>query len=135
MSALRRTPGARGGECGDGVNDEKRQRSETTSGKPPEPGYEYAPAPGPIDPATGQHTAYWVLSPEERAKGFVRPVRRTYRHDRCGTATSMGDAIAETYARDPAYYGATFCVACNGHFPVGASGEFSWTGTTDKVGT
>lgn len=28
----------------------------------------------------GQHDTYLVLSDEERAKGFVRPVRRTYRH-------------------------------------------------------
>ncbi len=29
---------------------------------------------------TGQHEAYLVLSEEERAKGFVRPVRLSYRH-------------------------------------------------------
>lgn len=33
-----------------------------------------------INPATGQQKAYVVLSPEERAKGFVRPVRRSYQH-------------------------------------------------------
>ncbi len=43
------------------------------------PGYEDAPAPGPVGPS-GQHTSYWVLSEEERAKGFVRPVRRSYVH-------------------------------------------------------
>lgn len=32
--------------------------------------------PGP----SGQNEAYLVLSPEERAKGFVRPVRRSYVH-------------------------------------------------------
>jgi hypothetical protein len=33
-----------------------------------------------IDPATGQQKAYVVLTPEERAKGYVRPVRRSYVH-------------------------------------------------------
>ncbi len=33
-----------------------------------------------IDPATGQQRLYVVLSEEERAKGFVRPVMRSYRH-------------------------------------------------------
>lgn len=33
-----------------------------------------------IDPATGLQKGYVVLSAEERAKGFVRPVRTAYRH-------------------------------------------------------
>lgn len=43
------------------------------------PGYEDKGAPGPLK-ENGQHTSYWVLSEEERAKGFVRPVRRAYKH-------------------------------------------------------
>lgn len=117
------------------MDDQKRTKSTTTSGQPPEPGYESAPAPGPIDPSTGQHTAYWVLSEEERGKGFVRPVRSSYRHLTCGAVTTMGLAIAETYARDPRYYGATFCATCRAHFPVGEQGEFVWVGTTERVGT
>jgi hypothetical protein len=70
-----------------------------------------------------QAEVYLVLSEEERAKGFVRPVRRTYVHTVCGTATSMGYALAETYARNPAFYGATYCVRCQMHKPVG---EFLW---------
>lgn len=35
-----------------------------------------------IDPSTGMQKRYVILSAEERAKGFVRPVRRTYRHKR-----------------------------------------------------
>lgn len=132
---------------------------------------------------------YVVLSAEERAKGFVRPVRRTYIHvgqhvcgkirppadgtlggqldvcclepghggecwmvfrtmvqpdaalaeqqhriGGCGTSTTMGIALAETYARDPAFYGATMCVHCHGHFPVGKRGEFEWEDGT-RVGT
>jgi hypothetical protein len=33
-----------------------------------------------IDPNTGMQKGYVVLSEEERAKGFVRPVRRSYVH-------------------------------------------------------
>ncbi len=39
-----------------------------------------APAPQPINPLTGQHGDHWVLSPEERSRGFIRPVRLSYRH-------------------------------------------------------
>lgn len=47
---------------------------------------------------------------EERAKGFVRPYRAVYVHEACGSETRMGVAIAETYARNPTFYGATYCV-------------------------
>jgi hypothetical protein len=70
-----------------------------------------------------QAEIYLVLSDEERAKGFVRPVRRTYVHNKCGAATTMGRALAETYARDPKFYGATYCVGCRMHLPVN---EFEW---------
>src|SRR6266851_5064143 len=30
----------------------------------------------------------------------------------CGTVTTMGQALAETYARDPSFYGATYCCGC-----------------------
>src|ERR1019366_583939 len=123
----------------------------------------------------GQQKAYVVLSEEERAKGFVRPVRRTYKHvgarpkyptqeltteekerlklekyvayepypeeespcvgrfwteaqlnSGCGDVTTMSQAIAETYAREPFFYGSTFCCRCGGHFHVGENGEFIW---------
>jgi len=91
----------------------------------------------------GMQETYLVLSEEERAKGFVRPVRTKYMHLKCGAVTTMGTALAETYARDPKFYGATYCVACRQHFPVGADGEFVWDvprketplGHVDKVGT
>jgi hypothetical protein len=138
--------------------------------------------------SNGQQKGYVVLSDEERARGFLRPVRRSYVHvgrpgpkyplrdltdeehkqyaefgyvkhenypesesplcgrfwtqdmlDRigkgCGTLTKMGQSIAETYARDPSFYGATFCCGCGTHLPVGADGEFVWDGTTERVGT
>lgn len=64
----------------------------------------------------GQNEVYLVLSDEDRAKGFVRPVRTKYRHLVCGAVTAMGLAIAETYAREPKFYGATFCCHCGKHF-------------------
>jgi len=85
--------------------------------------------------ADGQQETYLVLSDEEREKGFVRPVRRTYVHQKCGVATKMGQAIAETYARNPFFYSGTYCAGCGTHFPVGEHGEFLWDGTEERVGT
>lgn len=135
----------------------------------------------------GQHVDHWVLPAEERAKGFVRPVRLSYVHvgikgpdgplrdltndererfgddyvkyepygpekaprkgkfwtqaqlasvgEGCRTVTSMPQAIAETYAREPGYYGSTFCCGCRKYLPVGKDGEFVWAGTNERVGT
>lgn len=83
----------------------------------------------------GMQKGYIVLSEEERAKGFVRPVRRSYKHLKCGVVTTMGLALAETYARDPHFYSGTFCCGCRTHFPVGEEGEFVWDGTSERVGT
>ncbi len=79
-----------------------------------------------------QNKAYLVLSPEEIAKGFIRPVRTSYVHDKCGVLTRMNVTIAETYARDPKFYGATYCVGCQKHLDVS---EFTWDGTNEKVGS
>jgi hypothetical protein len=140
------------------------------------------------DRGDGQQKGYVILSAEERRKGFVRPVRTSYRHvgplgpehalrnltpgeaeryakyeyvkaedyppgssavgrfwtqaqltavtkGGCDTVTKMGSALAETYARDPSFYAATFCVGCGTHLPVGAGGEFVWDGTHERVGT
>lgn len=139
-----------------------------------------------INPETGQQKGYVVLSAAERAKGFVRPVRDSYRHvgipapryplrdltaeetvryqkygyvkfetypgdggvtgrywtqehlDKilkgCGGITTMGRSLAETYARDPSYYGGTFCSTCRTHLPVGEHGEFVWL-DGERVGT
>lgn len=61
-----------------------------TDGSPVEPDHRE------IDPVTGQQKGYVCLCPEERAKGFVRPVRRSYKHITCGTVTIMAQALAET---------------------------------------
>ncbi len=131
----------------------------------------------------GQQQDYVVLNPEERARGFMRPVRKSYvhvgpvgpqnpmrdlteeehkRYDQfgyvkyeqypgevdicngrywtqnqldakgCGVRTTMGLSIAETYARDPKFYGGTFCCGCGKHLPVN---EFVWDGTSERVGS
>lgn len=81
---------------------------------------------GPDEAPAPQAEVYLVLSAEERAAGFVRPLRRTYRHVVCGTVTAMAQDIAETYARQPSFYGSTYCVRCGMHRPVGVEGEFEW---------
>jgi hypothetical protein len=96
-----------------------------TDGSPETPDYRE------IDHSTGQQKGYIVLSAEERSKGFVRPVRRTYTHITCNSDTTMGVAIAETYARDPKFYSGTFCCHCGMHYPLD---QFVWKGTDELVG-
>ena len=79
-----------------------------------------------------QNKKYLVLSEEERAKGFVRPLRRAYIHGKCGSLTSMGLALCETYARDPYFYGSTYCTECKMHLPVA---EFTWSEDGAVVGS
>ena len=137
-----------------------------------------------------QSKKYLILSEEERAKGFIRPVRDSYIHrgrevnikaelhiltevekhkyrnenyaaflkypkdqypligtyltqreletyragyvGGCGALTKMGKAIAETYARDPKFYGFTYCTGCSKHLNVN---EFIWDGTNEEVGS
>lgn len=165
-----------------------RDRKERLTGRgaPADPG---APAPTEDRLSDGQHADHWVLPEEERAKGFVRPVRREYRHvgppgpkhplrpltweekqrheargyvgfeaypddergvvgrfwtreqlDRaeaggCRQVTTMAQALAETIARDPTFYGATFCAVCGDYFPIGAKGEFVWLDDGSRMGT
>lgn len=95
----------------------------------------------PTDPRLGhgadrqpvpQNEVYLVLSDSERKRGFVRPVRQKYVHTECGGLTKMSLDIAETYARDPRFYGSTYCVHCGLHRPVA---EFTWDGTDELVGS
>ena len=108
---------------------EQDENKVTNSGREPED-KNCIGAPAPIDPETGMHKDYWVLSDEERAKGFVRPVREKHIHKKCGVVTRMGIKIAETYARDPKFYGSTFCVFCKNHYPVG---EFIWDDESEQI--
>ncbi len=87
---------------------------------------------GPDKSPQPQNEVYLVLSDEERARGFIRPVRQSYVHTMCGTVTRMSLKLAETYAVDPNFYGSTYCVYCVQHRPVS---EFLWDGTDQVVGS
>lgn len=91
------------------------------------------------DKPVEQAAAYLVLSESERAKGFVRPYRDAYIHDTCPTPatppnitiTTMARPLAETYARDPKFYGGTYCRHCRMHRPVA---EFHWYEMDGTIG-
>ena len=103
-----------------------RSQIQLTTGEPVPPGRDHTA----IEPGTGMQRGYIVLTPEERAKGFVQPVRRSYKHATCGAVTTMGLSLAETYARDPGFYSGTFCATCRAHFPLD---QFTWDGTTQSL--
>jgi hypothetical protein len=84
------------------------------------------------DEPVPQAEVYLVLSQEERDKGFVRPLRRSYLHQDCGYTTTMGLALCETYARNPHFYGSTYCARCAKHRPLS---EFRWTEDNQEVGS
>lgn len=107
-------------------------RHDTNSGKDP---LLDTACPTPTDEKLpdGQYEDHWVLPEEERKKGFIRPVRHSYIHDYCKGVTRMGTKIAETYAREPTYYGSTFCSHCGGYFAVS---NFIWDdGSNERVGS
>lgn len=91
-----------------------------------------------------QNEVYLVLSEEEIAKGYVRPYRNEYYHVECplvkngrivneqSACTSMGHMLSATYAREPKFYGATYCVHCSMHKPVS---EFRWSKDHEVVGS
>ncbi|HAQ19579.1 MAG TPA: hypothetical protein DCR40_10165 [Prolixibacteraceae bacterium] len=167
------------------TNNKSIIMSLTTDSRDPRLGH------GADDQPVPQNEVYLVLSAEEIAKGFIRPVRRSYIHvgkitelkggtieplsreeasrfgdpDKyvaflrypesesplvgkaltqkevdnvgkniggCGSFTTMNLTIAETYARDPKFYGATYCCFCQKHLPVN---EFVWDGTNERVGS
>lgn len=88
----------------------------------------------------GQYENYPTVDEGE----FVQEVRYTYVHDvnagGCGEITTMSDELAESVARDPTYYGRTFCCGCNDHVPVdevvwmtdGKDWDFSGDGDGDS---
>jgi len=140
---------------------------------------------GTDDESVPQNEIYLVLSEEERAKGFVRPLRFSYKHvgasgpkypltkltaeqevnqgrfgyvkyekypesespkigkmwtqaeldnvgKGCNGVTTMGQALSETYAREPTFYGSTYCAVCGKHRPVD---EFVWVDDGKRVGS
>lgn len=50
----------------------------------------------------------------------------------CNKTTKMSRDIAETYARNPRFYGSTYCVGCSMHLPLS---EFTWAGSNAVVGS
>src|SRR3990167_4531984 len=104
-----------------------RTKQVLTDGRPVPADYSHTQ-----DRGDGQQKGYIVLSAEERAKGFVRPVRQDYVHKKCGVRTVMALSIAETYARDPKFYNGTFCAGCKAHFPLD---QFVGDGTDEMVGS
>jgi len=48
----------------------------------------------------------------------------------CGALTTMNITIAETYARNPKFYGATYCISCQKHLPVE---EFEWNDGSNQI--
>ena len=85
----------------------------------------------------GQQEIYLVLSEEERAKGYVHPVRYAYEHLACGSVTTTDEDIAETYARDPKFYVRTMCTSCGSHFNLrlrGGAPAFVWEEDGAPVG-
>ncbi len=79
-----------------------------------------------------QHKDHWVLSKEERKKKYVRPYRENYRHTTCGRITKMPAACAETYARNPKFYGKTFCCHCKKYETID---NFIWLDDSTRLGT
>lgn len=79
-----------------------------------------------VDTEPGPQNEVYLVADEGE---FIRPVRRTYIHvgtderGGCFTTTTMSQAIAETYARNPKFYGSTYCCGCRMHLPVA---EFLW---------
>jgi hypothetical protein len=67
----------------------------------------------------GQYENY----PSNTVGEYVAPVRNSYIHNTCGVKTLMATKFAETYAKNPKYYGSTFCCGCGKHLPVS---EFKW---------
>jgi hypothetical protein len=50
----------------------------------------------------------------------------------CGGTTTMSRDLAETYARQPNFYGSTYCVHCQKHLSVK---EFVWAQDNQVVGS
>lgn len=88
-------------------------------------GYVCSQPPGHTEPCGQEARA--VVTAVEAAR-----VAETHTIGRCNTVTTMGRALSETYARDPKFYGSTFCVSCNHHFPVA---EFVWVADGEVVGS
>lgn len=67
----------------------------------------------------------------------VNPIRYVYMHVVCGGETVINSScIAETYATNPSFYGATFCAKCRDYFPllIDDKRQFKWVVDDVPVG-
>jgi hypothetical protein len=78
-----------------------------------------------VDFASEGYVAFEAYGPE-RAPVLGRYWTPKQLASGCGTVTTMGRALAETYAAQPTFYGRTFCTRCGDYFDVGVKGEFVW---------
>lgn len=89
------------------------------------------PPPDDFDYGDRDFTGQYERHPTTDEGDFVQPVRNAYVHvDGCGSTTSMGEKLAESFARDPTQYGKTFCYDCGGYFRLV---EFVWKGTNIRL--
>ena len=83
----------------------------------------------------GQFERHPVLFVENDAE-FIRPLRYSYKHLKCGNITTMGSKIARTYASKPDFYNGTFCSNCRDYFSFSSEdGKFVWVNIDGKVST
>jgi len=108
------------------MGDENRRTNDDPEDDRPNDGFDYGER---------REDGQFQNHPTKDGGEFVQPVRSSYVHvEGCGTATSMGTGLAESFARDPEQYGKTFCAGCNDYYPLD---EFEWKGTgirLDEVG-
>jgi hypothetical protein len=76
-----------------------------------------------------------ALTEDEKKAGLIRPLRRKYIHFHCGKVSTLQPPkpgmtldTAETFAKDPAFFGSMLCQNCGMHFRCVESGErrFGW---------
>lgn len=76
--------------------------------------------------------ATYILTDKERDRGYVRPVRQTYTHKKCGKDTMLAIALAQGFAGDLSFLREAYCTTCGKHFPVS---DFLWEETEEEVGS
>lgn len=83
------------------------------------------------DHSNDRYVSYEPYPPEESPK-----IGRYWTEEQlvsgCNGVTTMGQALSETYARMPTFYGATYCAICKMHRPVA---EFYWIADGMQVGS
>jgi hypothetical protein len=73
-----------------------------------------------------------VLTPEEAAKGYVRPHRDAVTHQKCGIVSILRRDVAQAFAKTPTMLSRVRCTACRGDFDAK---DFVWSGSKEAVGS